>query len=248
MSLNKELFHILESVDSTNNYAMGKVHEGSFGHGNACFSYEQTMGKGTRGRSWQSNKGENIIMSIVVNPFNLPISQQFYISAVAALSCYDLFSKYISDHLTIKWPNDLFWNDRKAAGILVENVIRGDKWQWSVIGIGMNINQVSFPPGMVKAVSLKQITGISYDIVELAQELYHLFFQRCKLLEVGIFDQLMTEYNDHLFNRGKQTRLKQGRVIFESTITGVSHDGKLNSEDVMSRSFDFNEVQIVVPE
>ena len=246
MSVNKNLFKIFDKVDSTNNYAMGKVHEGSWKHGNACFSWEQTAGKGTRGKHWQSNKGENIMLSIVVDTSFLSISQQFYLSAVAALACYDLIIKYAKGNIKIKWPNDLFWNDRKAAGILIENVIKGDSWQWAVVGIGININQASFSEETIKPVSLKQITGKTFEVVELAEELYSKFFERFGLIKMGKFDAIMKEYNHHLFHLHEKTRLKKGRVIFESTIKGVSADGKLLTKDAIERSFDFNEVEWII--
>ncbi len=246
MLANSDLFTIFDIVDSTNNYAMGKIHEGSWRHGNACFSFEQTAGKGTRGKHWQSNKSENILLSIVVDTSILGISQQFYLSAVAALGCYDLLFKYAKENIKIKWPNDLFWNDRKAAGILIENVIKGDKWQWAVIGIGMNINQTTFIDGLVKRVSLKQITGKTFDLVELAEELYLNFFDRYELLIKKKYNEIIEEYNYHLFHLNQKTQLKKGPVIFESIITGVSSDGKLHTKDVVDRSFDFNEVQWIL--
>ena len=88
------------------------------------------------------------------------------------LGCLDFFSKYIKENVKIKWPNDIFINDRKAGGILIENVIKGNLWQWAVIGIGLNINQENFEKENLKAISLKQITGKNYDVIELAKELH----------------------------------------------------------------------------
>ena len=165
-------FMILTSVDSTNNYAMASIRDGIAKHGYACFSYEQTHGKGRRGKVWRTEKGKNIILSIVVNTSFLTVYQQFYLSAAVSLGCIDLFKKYAGDETKIKWPNDIFWNDRKAGGILIENVIKGNVWQWSVIGIGININQTEFNLDTVfKPVSLKQITWKDFDVIELAKEL-----------------------------------------------------------------------------
>ena len=236
-------FQIFDSLDSTNNYAMGKVREGLWKHSNAAFSYEQTAGKGTRGKHWQSNKRENIILSIVADTSFLDLNNKFYLAAITALSCFDLFSKYARESITIKWPNDLFWNDRKAAGILIENAIRGNKWQSSVIGIGMNINQTLFNNEIIKPVSLKQITGKTYDILLLAEELYNCFFERYESLKRNKFSEIMEEYNLHLFRRNEISKLKKGPAVFESTIVRVSADGMLHTSDVTERTFDFNEVK-----
>ena len=203
-----DLLKILDTVDSTNNYAMGKLREGTWKHGNACFSFYQTHGKGTRAKHWESNKGENIILSIVADTSFLFIKDQFCLSAACALSCYDLLSTY-AGNFKIKWPNDIYWNDRKAGGILIENVIRGNKWQWAVIGIGININQLRFNEENISPVSLKEITGENYDVIQLAEELYVHFFKRYELLKKNRIDTIMFEYNHNLYLLNKKTRLKR---------------------------------------
>jgi BirA family transcriptional regulator, biotin operon repressor / biotin---[acetyl-CoA-carboxylase] ligase len=162
----------LESVDSTNNYAMARAHAGLAIQGDLFFAHEQWAGKGQRGKSWVSNRGENIILSLVLEPVFLPITQQFSLSMAVALAAHDLFAKYAgSQDTTIKWPNDIYWRDRKAGGILIENSFSGDRWVFAIVGIGININQVQFPETAKNPVSLKQITGKSFDAVGLAREL-----------------------------------------------------------------------------
>ncbi|MEJ7820957.1 MAG: biotin--[acetyl-CoA-carboxylase] ligase, partial [Chitinophagaceae bacterium] len=166
---------ILTSVDSTNNYAMGMVRDGLAKHGEAWFSYEQTHGKGRRGKMWKAEKGKNIILTIVVSTRFLTVYQQFYLSVAVSLACLEFYKKYAGDETKIKWPNDIFWNDRKAGGILIENVVKGNDWQWAIIGIGININQTEFSvDGVFVPVSLKQITGREYDVIALANELYEM--------------------------------------------------------------------------
>ena len=162
----------LESVDSTNNYAMAQVHAGSASHGTIFFAHEQRAGKCQRGKIWASAPGENIMMSVVLEPVFLPITDQFPLSAAVALSCRDLFIRYAGiEQTAIKWPNDLYWRDRKAGGILIENAFRGDRWLFAIAGIGVNINQVQFPESLQTPVSLRQITGLAFDAVNLSREL-----------------------------------------------------------------------------
>ncbi len=120
----------LQSIDSTNKYAMGLAHgnhlpdgQDEVQHGTAIFTHQQTAGKGQRGKNWVSEKGSNIALSILLNPYPLRIQDQFRLSICTAVSVYEFFSKYAGDETTIKWPNDLYWRDRKAGGILIENVI-----------------------------------------------------------------------------------------------------------------------------
>ena len=104
-------------------------------------------------------------------PEKLPINEQFLLSASIALSCYDLLNKYLPGEIFIKWPNDLYIRDRKAGGILIENIISGIIWKYAIIGIGININQTKFDKRLPNPVSLKQATGQTFDVIDLAKKL-----------------------------------------------------------------------------
>jgi BirA family transcriptional regulator, biotin operon repressor / biotin---[acetyl-CoA-carboxylase] ligase len=234
---------VLDSVDSTNNYAMGLIQKTGKSLVKPVFALEQTNGKGRRGKHWKSNKGANIILSIPLAMQWLAVSQQFQLSVAVALSCHDLFSKYILANLFIKWPNDLFINDSKAGGILIENVVKGTLWQWSTIGIGLNINQDEFEEFNLKATSLKLATGKNYDVLNLAEELLPLVLKRTEELKSGNFEKMLEEYNQHLFARNKMVKLKKGNIVFETKIVGVSSSGQLITKDAFERRFDFDEVE-----
>ena len=234
---------VLDSVDSTNNYAMALIQKGERRAIKPVFSMEQTRGKGRRGKHWESTKGANIMLSIPMKIQWLPVSQQFQLSVAVALSCYDLFSKYLFSNVFIKWPNDIFINDRKAGGILIENVIRGNLWQWAVIGIGLNINQENFETDALKAISLKQVTGQHYDVIVLVRELHEIVLKRLQVLRSGKSGKLLSEYNQNLFSRNRTVKLKEGNMLFETEIRSVSASGDLITKDVIERNFAFDEVQ-----
>ena len=237
-------FNILNTVDSTNNYAMAKVHAGMAAHGMAWFAKEQTTGKGQRGRSWISEKGKNIVLSLVLEPERLSIKSQFQLSAVVAITCFEFFSKYAGEETTIKWPNDLFWRDRKAGGILIENVLQGKTWRWAVVGIGININQTRFDKAILNPVSLKQITGKNFKITELAKELQGLLMKN--LGELKPVGEIFNQYNEHLYKINKTVKLKKDGVIFDTVIKEVSASGRLITVDAIEREFDFGEVEWVL--
>ena len=234
---------ILDSVDSTNNYAMALIQKREINSEIAVFANEQTHGKGRRGKQWQSNKAENIILSVVAQMQWLPVSRQFELSVAVALSCYDLFNKYCLANLFIKWPNDLFINDSKAGGILIENVIKGKIWQWSVIGVGLNINQEKFEEGILKATSLKRATGKEYDVIKLAAELHSSLLKRIEELKAGNFKKMLEEYNDYLYGRGKLVKLKNQNKVFETKIIAVNSSGALITRDSIERKFVYDEVE-----
>ena len=243
MPLTSPKLIILESVDSTNNYAMAMVQKGVANSEDAVFAMEQSSGKGRRGKIWKSQRGENILLTVLAQMQWLPVQKQFHLSIAVSLACHDFFSKYTKGNIKIKWPNDIFINDRKAGGILIENVIKGNLWQWAIIGIGLNINQENFEKEKVKATSLKQITGEHYNVIQLSHELHEIVLKRLRVLQSGKLSKMLSEYNSNLFCRNKTVKLKKGNIVFETEIERVSASGELITKDVMERIFGFDEVQ-----
>jgi len=235
----------LRSVDSTNNYAMQLVNNGLAVSGTAVFAYEQSSGKGQRGKQWLTAKGMNITMSLVLNVNYLPVSRQFLLSAAIALATNDFFEGYANGDCTIKWPNDLYWRDRKAGGILIENIIRGQEWQWAIVGIGININQPAFDTSLINPVSLKQITGRDFNVVELAKELCNFVETRLIKLKSGDHQSLMEEYNSKLYKRNEVIRLKKDNISFDSLLKNVNEYGQLVIEKGIEHHYNVGDVEWV---
>jgi BirA family transcriptional regulator, biotin operon repressor / biotin---[acetyl-CoA-carboxylase] ligase len=246
---------VLDSVDSTNNYAMAKVHAGLAKHGDGWFAHQQTAGKGQRGKNWHTGKGKNIALSIVIEPSPLLITEQFKLSAAVALACVDFFSRYAGDETKIKWSNDIYWRDRKAGGILIENVIgksgkskQADKstWKFAIAGIGININETSFDPLLANAVSLKQITGKDFEPAALAKELHQMVMKRISELSEQSFEVLLNEYNTNLYKINQSVKLKKNNIKFETLVKGVTATGQLFTTDRIDNFFDFGEVEWIL--
>lgn len=236
----------LDSIDSTNTHAMKQIQAKLAEHGTVYFALEQTAGKGQKGKKWQTNKGENILISAVINASQLGLHQQFYISAVAALATYDLLKKYIGKHVAIKWPNDIYVNDSKAAGILIENKLKGSKWQWCVVGIGVNINQTTFASSITNPTSLALETDKKYNVANLVKELCSFLETRFQQLLQQKPEKLLKEYNSHLYKRNKIVKLKQNNISFNCTIKEVNSNGQLLVENGLQEVFNFGEVQLVI--
>jgi BirA family biotin operon repressor/biotin-[acetyl-CoA-carboxylase] ligase len=137
----------------------------------------QTHGKGQHGRVWESEKGQNLLCSYVLELKSLNPTKKWGpedqkgLSAAVAIGAKAFFGAHAGDETLIKLPNDIYWRDRKAGGILIENSLRGAEWTWAVIGIGFNINQTGFSPDAPNPVSLRQITGRQWEIARLQTEL-----------------------------------------------------------------------------
>jgi len=172
----------LSTIDSTNIYAMAQIKAGLSKSGSCYTADFQTNGKGQHGRVWESSKGQNLLCSYILELNTLDAlknwtpTDQIGFSAAIALGARAFFAAYAGPETKIKKPNDIYFSDRKAGGILIENLVRGAAWTWAVIGIGMNINQSSFSSAAVNRVSsnpisLQEITNKSWDVKKMQQHL-----------------------------------------------------------------------------
>lgn len=255
----------LQSVDSTNNYALEQVYAGLARHGASFFAHEQVSGKGQRGNTWTAERDSSLILSVVADPQPILLSQQFHLSACVAVSVHEFFRKYAGEPTRVKWPNDLYWHDRKAGGVLIENVVSSQftpqsnqdhsspspadiqgPWKWAVIGMGINVNQPEFRPGLEKAISLRQITGKTEDPVLLARELCSILEKNFRQLCNGGFDEIYNIYQAHLYKKDQPVRLKKGARVFEATVKTVSPTGKLVVQHAIEEEFAHGEVEWII--
>ena len=172
----------LSTIDSTNIYAMDQIKLGLAKSGSCYTADFQTNGKGQHGRVWESSKGQNLLCSYILELNTLDAlknwtpTDQIGFSAAIALGARAFFAAFAGSETKIKKPNDIYFSDRKAGGILIENLVRGKEWTWAVIGIGMNINQTAFSSAAVNSVSsnpisLQEITNKIWDLKQMQQHL-----------------------------------------------------------------------------
>ena len=185
----------LSTIDSTNIYAMAQIRAGLAKSGSCYTADFQTNGKGQHGRVWESSKGQNLLCSYILELNTLDAlknwtpADQIGFSAAIALGVRAFFAAFAGSETKIKKPNDIYFSDRKAGGILIENLVRGQEWTWTVIGIGMNINQSAFSSAAVNKVSsnpisLQEITNKSWDVKQMQQHL-------SEALNIAIQDWMM---------------------------------------------------------
>ena len=232
----------LLTVESTNNYAMGLVRAGMAQHGAAVFTHQQTWGRGQRNREWLSQGGRNIAMSIVIEPNGLPPLEPFLLSMMTAVAVHDLCSDHLDDEIKIKWPNDIYWRDRKAAGILIENVWQGNEWKVAVVGIGINVNQTDFGELEGKAVSFKEIAGKELEPLRLAKQLCNIMEQQFQLL-ITDSSVIVERYTAHLYKLNEMVKLKKQNRVFEAAIRDVSRSGELIVSHALEERFRVGEVE-----
>jgi BirA family transcriptional regulator, biotin operon repressor / biotin---[acetyl-CoA-carboxylase] ligase len=239
----------LNSVDSTNKHAMGwikgvalpKGHEEPQ-HGMAVLAYQQTQGRGQRGKSWLSPAGESMSLSIVLKTDFLRPSQGFQLLCAIAVAAIEVLKTYTGDETKIKWPNDLYWRNRKLGGILIENVVKGSHYSWATSGIGINVKQQQFPDFLSNPVSIKQITGKDQDIKLLALHVQDAVLNAVDLLKKNP-DVFFNRYNQHLFKKQESVTLKKDNIFFETNINGVNEQGELMTGADGQTIYKFGEVE-----
>ena len=197
----------LERVDSTNDEARRHISE--IDNLSVVSALEQTKGRGQRGNRWSSQPGENLTFSLVVKDFRIKANEQSAISQATALSLVDLLSRH-EIKARIKWPNDIYAGDEKICGILIENSLKGSEIDWSIIGIGLNVNQTAFPEDLPNPTSMKLCTGNSnpYNTREILEEFMGIFtgYYREYLNGNGALDRL-----EELFVSNLRTNLSSPR-------------------------------------
>lgn len=222
----------LDQVDSTNNFAMGLLKGMPLEEGAVITTARQTRGKGQRGNSWESQPGQNVTCSIVFRPTFLDPGKQFDLTRAISLALTDVLLDIIPQHeVKIKWPNDVFVDDGKIGGILIENIINGSQLVYSVVGIGFNVNQVEFLSGGSTATSLRKITGRTFEVDGILKMICAAAEVRYLQLRGQHEERLHSEYFSRIFKANTITRFTDYSAIFEATIVDVTREGFLVLKD-----------------
>ncbi len=237
----------LTEVESTNNYANQLVLSKAAEHGTVVLAQYQKKGKGQQGNSWESEPGKNLLASIILFPDFLSAAKQFYLSKIASLSIVD-FLKTETSGITIKWPNDIYIKNKKVAGILIENAIKGHNLSSSIIGIGLNLNQELFVTDAPNPVSLKQVSTKDYEIENIAETIFDNMIHWYQILKTGSFDEIDSAYFNQLYRANEWAIFAKSGEQFEARINGIGEFGQLILEESNGSlsEYMFKEVEFVI--
>lgn len=235
-----------ESIDSTNNYAINLARNEAAKNGTVIWTNFQTAGKGQRGNFWESAKGKNLTFSVIYYPKNLHASKQFEISKFVTLAISQSLKKYYQD-IRIKWPNDIYAGNKKIAGILIENTLSQANILFSVIGIGLNLNQTIFESNAPNPVSLATLTGREYDRSEFLSEICT-EINKAELLFNQQPEELNTKYLSELFGYQQWMKFRSEDNEFEGLIKGVNEFGflQVRNKQGMLDEYAFKEISLVL--
>ncbi len=201
MSPDFQFIH-LQLVDSTNSY-LKKISETQIVDKPIIVIADyQQEGRGQHENKWHSEPGKNLLLSILLQE-EIPVEKSFYISKITTLALKSLLEDKIGKHVYIKWTNDIYYENKKLSGILIENTMKGNKIIRSIIGVGVNLNQMKFPDVLPNPVSLTQITGKNYIVEDIAIQFWNLFYEKKMKFKQGFLKILDNDYNQALYQKNK---------------------------------------------
>ncbi len=233
----------LEEVDSTNRY-LREYHEEDESEMVVAVADFQTAGKGQGAHTWESESGKNLLFSIKVHPSWVPVRSQFVLSMAEALALKDALDSYV-DGITLKWPNDVYWNDKKISGTLIETSVDSRGIKTCIFGTGINVNQTTFLSDAPNPVSLAQILGHEVDREELLQKVLDAFTKYYELLRRADYQDVSGIYHLSLYRRKGYHWYEDADGKFEGAFVEVEDDGHLILHDKKGiiRSYAFGELK-----
>jgi BirA family biotin operon repressor/biotin-[acetyl-CoA-carboxylase] ligase len=235
---------VLDEVTSTNLYVQDLATNKNLIEGYVVRAKTQTSGKGQRGNVWETEPHKNLTFSLVLKP-NLAVNEQFMLSKVVALGIADFLTSLNLEQVKIKWPNDIWVNNKKVAGILIENTLKTNKISTSIVGVGLNVNQQEFSPNL-NATSLQNELNINFDIEALLNDLLICLEKRYLMLRALQYQKINTDYLTNLLGYNTELNYKIGHNQCKGIIRGVNPLGLLQLEiDGQPNEFDLKEVSLV---
>lgn len=256
--MNWKIIHI-DETDSTNRWLKGKASKAkalgfapqtlrlqplntNTSENTVVWTDHQTAGRGCGTNTWESERGKNLLFSMLIHPTDISANEQFRITEIVSVALCQTLQAYINNKVEIKWPNDIYVGDKKICGILIENRLQGNTIKESIIGIGLNVNQTEFKSDAPNPVSMRQLTGRETDLEELLQAFLRAF-------DVTSHSKTTCfAYKSMLFRRGKYAFYEDKTSCFTATLTDVLPDGRLLlvDKDGRERIYAFKEVSFII--
>ena len=252
----------LQEIHSTNTFLLDALSKGEeFKDETMVYTTNQTAGRGQIGNSWEAEKDKNIAFSILLKPAFLAIREQFLLSEITSIAIVEALSEIIAEitdaegfttkKCCIKWPNDIYVGDDKIGGILIENSLQGSTMKYSVVGVGVNINQTHWIGNAPNPTSLKLVLGRELKPLEVLDKMIEKFSHYYNLLKERHKDEIHTRYLSLLYrNEGfHQYQDVATEKVFSARIISVEPSGFLHLEDMEGKTYSymFKEVKFVLP-
>ncbi|WP_311328521.1 biotin--[acetyl-CoA-carboxylase] ligase [Capnocytophaga gingivalis] len=237
----------LNATNSTNTYLKNLLKEKQVKDLSCIWALSQTQGRGQQGAKWISEPGKNLTFSVLKKFENLPSEYHFLLNMEVSLAIFRALKKLYIPDLAVKWANDILSSKKKICGILIENTLHKEQISASIIGIGVNVNQVFFND-LPNVSSLQKIMGHPFDLEEVLLLICQELEVSLKSLSPTRFETMLDEYHTHLFRKDKPSTFEYPNgERFMGYIRGVSHNGQLQveQEDALMSSFSLKEIKLL---
>ena len=239
------MYKYLSTSPSTNQYCLENLESFDKDALTVVYTSVQTSGRGQIGRKWYCGEGLDLATSFVYFPQDLKAIDQFQINLLFSLSMREAIQNITKQETLIKWPNDIYIGDRKVAGILIQNMIRGEQIKATVMGIGLNVNTRSFPEDLPNPISVSQIIETDLNIVEVLHSLAHKLCHSISHQRDPA--QMKNDFEQEMYGLKVKRQFKIDEHIVEGVILGIHPSGRLKVEiDGVERQFGFREIQLVI--
>lgn len=237
----------LNATNSTNTYLKNLLKEKQVKDLSCIWALSQTQGRGQQGAKWISEPGKNLTFSVLKKFENLPSEYHFLLNMEVSLAIFRALKKLYIPDLAVKWANDILSSKKKICGILIENTLHKEQISASIIGIGVNVNQVFFND-LPNVSSLQKIMGHPFNLEEVLLLICQELEVSLKSLSPTRFETMLDEYHTHLFRKDKPSTFEYPNgERFMGYIRGVSHNGQLQveQEDALMSSFSLKEIKLL---
>lgn len=237
----------LSAIDSTNTYLKQLAKETQLPDETVVTTQKQLSGRGQMGNGWLSREGQSLTFSILKEFKGLLAERQFMVSMAVSLAILDALHNQHVPNISIKWPNDILSAKKKVGGILIENVLERSCVKYSVIGVGLNVNETDFP-NLPQASSLKLETGKTFDLDEIFEKTTNSIFKNLRNLSEKDFSEMMQRYESNLFQKGVISVFESPEGLrFNGIIKGVSEIGELyvETENTSVKKFQLKDVRLI---
>lgn len=237
----------IPETPSTNSYLKQLLFNETLPEGTIIATHHQTAGRGQRGNSWESEAGKNLTFSMILYPTFIPVKEQFILSQIVSLAIQKILDKYTTN-ISIKWPNDIYCNEKKICGILIENTLSENGIENCIIGIGLNINQDKFTSNAPNPISLSQITRQEYNLQNLLAEIQEQIMSLYNSFKKGNRQHIVEAYKAKLFRKEGYHLYNDGELDFEAKIKDILSTGHLilETKEGQERIFAFKEVSYIL--
>ncbi len=235
-------------LDSTNSYATELLKSENIREGTIIWAIEQTNGRGQQATKWQSAANMSLTFSQILHPHFLKVSKIAYLGMIIALAVQESLAEITNEKINIKWPNDIYFKNKKVCGILIENGIKGMNLSHAVIGIGVNVNQTSFPDDAAKATSLLQITNKNFIIEDVLIKIQHAIAEKYTLLEEEKYQTIKWQYLQNLVGFHQEVNIESETYSGKAQVIDVLDNGKivLQTSNAQQLEFGIKEVKWIL--